>query len=180
MALAEFQRALATLATDQAAREWFRRTPREFADAFALGDVEYARLCEVGATRLQAYADSLAGKRANEAARMLPLAARALGADFRAAFLRHARRTQLGAGPERYREDAAAFARTPGAHPLVAFEAAAREESSRRLRLRVARYACDVRAALDVEAAAGRHRAPRATTLVLWLPLRRSPVLIPL
>ena len=180
MALADFQRAFATLATDEVARASFRRSPREFADAFGLDDVEFARLCAPGATRLRAYAESLEGKRANEAARLLPLAARALGADFRAAFLRHARRTRLGEGPERYREDASAFARTPGTHPLVAFEAAARAESARRfpLRLRVARYRCDLRAALDSDAATERGRTARGSTLVLWLPLRRSPIFI--
>ena len=82
-----------------------------FARTFALQPAELAQLASIGETRLHAYVDSLDRKRANEAARLLPLWARALGTQFRAEFFRYARRVPLGRGRHRYRDDARRFAR---------------------------------------------------------------------
>lgn len=111
MPLAELQRALAHLYTRENARERFRADPVGFARTFALQPAELAQLASIGETRLHAYVDSLDRKRANEAARLLPLWARALGTQFRAEFFRYARRVPLGRGPHRYRDDARRFAR---------------------------------------------------------------------
>jgi hypothetical protein len=124
VALADLQRALATLYTDEASRERFRRDPRAFANRFGLSDAEFGQIRAIGEARIHAYADTLDRKRAAEAARLLPLSARLRGPEFRAAFLAHARVTRLGTGPGRYRDDALAFARRPPVHPLTAFEAA--------------------------------------------------------
>ena len=111
MPLAALQRALAQLYTRQDARDRFCADPAGFARDFALRPAEAAQLASIGETRLHAYVDSLYRKRANEAARLLPLVAQALGPRFRAEFFRYARRVPLGRGPRRYRDDARRFAR---------------------------------------------------------------------
>ncbi len=111
MALAQIQRALATLATSDAARERLRDDPGTFARDFALAPVELAQLRSIGESRVLAYVDSLQRKRVAEAVRLLPLSARAGGPALRRAFGRHARRVPLGAGKARYLRDVLAFAR---------------------------------------------------------------------
>ena len=110
MPLAEVQRALAHLYTDENARARLRFDPADFARRFALGPADLAQISPIPAARFHAYADSLDRKRANECMRMLPLSARVAGPGFRADFLRYARTAPLGEGPWRYRDDAAAFA----------------------------------------------------------------------
>jgi hypothetical protein len=109
--LAELQNALAHLYTREDARASFDADPAAFAEHFGLGPSDRERLCAIGQTRLHAYADSLDRKRASEAARLLPLSARALGGAFRQNALRHARRVPLPDRRSRYRADAIAFAR---------------------------------------------------------------------
>jgi hypothetical protein len=110
MPLAEVQRALAHLYTDENARARLRSDPADFARRFALGPADLAQISPVPAARFHAYADSLDRKRANECVRMLPVSARAAGPRFRADFLRYARSTALGNGVWRYRDDAVRFA----------------------------------------------------------------------
>jgi hypothetical protein len=134
MALAEVQRALAHLYTSEPERERLRDDPQRFARLHALSARELAQLRAIGDVRLGAYADALDRKRANECARILPLSAAAGGPHFRREFLRFARRVPLGAGPFRYRRDAAAFSNfvlrsggagfSPPARALLRFEAA--------------------------------------------------------
>jgi hypothetical protein len=109
--LAELQRALATVATDEVSRERLRSDPSRFARDFALASNDLAAVVAFGERGLHAYVDSLARKRASACAHALPLTARALGSRFRSAFLRYARTHRLGEGRNRYREDARAFAR---------------------------------------------------------------------
>ena len=69
MALAAFQRALARLYTDAAAREAFAEDGRAYATACGLDAIETARLCALGPEHPVEYAAGLARKRANEEAR---------------------------------------------------------------------------------------------------------------
>jgi hypothetical protein len=127
------QRALASLYTDESARERLRSDPAGFARTHSLAPFDVAALAAVGERRLHAYVDSLDRKRANACAQTLPLSARVLGPLFRVAFLRYARVTKLGEGRHRYRDDARRFAaslardaRLSGpARALLAFEASA-------------------------------------------------------
>jgi len=110
MPLAEVQRALANLYTDEKSRDRLRIDPVAFASAFGLGPAELAQVSSMSGARLRAYTDSLDRKRVKACAAMLPLFARCLGPRFRAEFVRFARRVPLGEGPQRYRADALAFA----------------------------------------------------------------------
>jgi hypothetical protein len=112
MPLAELQQALAHLYTREDARRAFASDFAAFAERFGLKAADRERLAAVAGVRLHAYVDSLDRKRANEAARMLPLSARALGPAFRSNVLRYARRRQLRDCDDRYRTDAIAFARS--------------------------------------------------------------------
>jgi hypothetical protein len=133
MPLADLQRALASLYTDECARERLRSDPVAFARAYALAPFDVAALAAVGERRLHAYVDSLDRKRASACARNLPLSARVCGPLFRVAFLRYARTAKLREGRHRYRDDARRFAahlardtRLSGpARALVAFESSA-------------------------------------------------------
>jgi hypothetical protein len=151
--LAELQNALAQLYTREDARASFAADPAAFAERFGLGPSDRARLAAIGQTRLHAYADSLDRKRASEAARLLPLSARALSGAFRQAALRYARRVPLADGRSRYCTDAIAFARhvirSNGAAigaarcSLLAFEADSLAATSRVPGLRLAAYPYD-------------------------------------
>lgn len=110
MPLAQLQRALAHLYTDQTTRDLFGSDPAAFATAFGLDPVELAQVASMGGASLRAYTDSLDRKRANACAGLLPLSARGIGPRFRAEFVRFARGAPLGDGPHRYRDDASAFA----------------------------------------------------------------------
>jgi len=178
VSLAQLQFALARLATSDAARAAFDRDPNLFMREFELGAADRARLARVAGARLHAYADSLDRKRANEAARLLPLAAAALGPAFRAAFMRHARRTVLPQTADRYRADAIAFARTVSRGPdaarptvaLLAFEAGALAAASGVPRPRLARYRYDP-ADLARRLAVAEHldgAEPRPTIVATW------------
>jgi len=111
LALAEVQRALATLATNEVTRDRLRDEPESFARDFGLAPGELAQVRAIGEPRMLAYVDSLQRKRLAEAVRLLPLSARADGPAFRGTFLRHARRVPLAAGKARYVRDVLAFAR---------------------------------------------------------------------
>jgi hypothetical protein len=118
-------------------------------------------------------ADGLDRKRANEAARSLPVSARALGPAFRRSFLAYARGSRLGAGTMRYRDDAIAFARRADAGALVSFEGALLERSRREATLvRVGLYACDLRATFRTM------RVVPGYTLAVWLAGRSGPLLV--
>lgn len=153
MPLAELQTALAHLYTREDARASLETNPAAFAERFGLGPSDRERLAAIGQTRLHAYADSLDRKRASEAARLLPLSARALGGAFRQNALRYARRFPLADRPSRYRVDAVAFARhlirtkasVIGAArtTLLAFEADSLSASSHVFSARLGSYGYD-------------------------------------
>jgi hypothetical protein len=111
MPLAEIQRALARTFTNDHVCDMLREDPVRFARTFDLSPVELEWIASIGEGRVRGYTDSLDRKRASECARLLPASARYLGPRFRRECLHFARRVALGEGPERYREDAVAFAR---------------------------------------------------------------------
>ncbi len=178
MALAEVQRALAALATNEAARDRLRVEPEAFARDFALAPGELAQVRTIGEARVLAYVDSLQRKRVAEAVRLLPLSARADGAELRRAFGRHARRVPLGSGKLRYVRDVLTFAgeaaRDPGEpralRELLDYEATWLRAASATAFIRLRAYAFPVpgvaRALKRGEPWEG---VGRRRTVVIWL-----------
>jgi len=190
VALAEVQRALATLATNEAARDRLRAEPEAFARDFALAPGELGQVQAIGATRVLAYVDSLQRKRVAEAVRLLPLCARADGPALRRAFERHARRVPLGAGNARYVRDVLAFARhvalsrskgtrdpgaafdpgAPALRELLDYEAAGLRAACAPAFLRLRAYAFPVRrVARQVARGEPWDGIGRRRTVVIWL-----------
>jgi hypothetical protein len=110
MPLVELQTALAHLYTDTAAAELFARDPAAFAREHKLTERELAQLQSLPAKRIRSYARSLTRKRINEARRLLPLTAKALGTAFDMLFSHYASTALLDEHP-RYVRDACSFAR---------------------------------------------------------------------
>jgi hypothetical protein len=190
LALAEVQRALATLATDEATRDRLRYEPEAFARAFALVPEELAQVRAIGEARVLAYVDSLQRKRLAEVVRLLPLSARADGSTLRRAFLHHARRVPLGAGKARYVRDVLTFARhvtpslstgdvtlsrskgseTPAFRELLDYESASLRAASATAFFRLRMYAFPVhRVARAVARGESWKGFGRRRTVVIWL-----------
>lgn len=106
MALAQTQALLARLFTDDDLRREFFEAPIAVATRFGLSMHDTQRLAGIDNREIEAFAQSLIGKRALYARRALPLTARALGDRFDALF----RQAIRGAGREATsRSDAAAL-----------------------------------------------------------------------
>jgi hypothetical protein len=82
MALAQTQALLARLYTDDDLRREFFERPIDVASSFGLSAGEAQRLASIDRREMEAFAQSLVGKRALYARRALPLTARALGDRF--------------------------------------------------------------------------------------------------
>lgn len=106
MALAQTQALLARLFTDDVLRREFFEAPIAVATRFGLSMHDTQRLAGIDRREIEAFAQSLIGKRALYARRALPLTARALGDRFDALF----RQAIRGAAREATsRSDAAAL-----------------------------------------------------------------------
>jgi len=183
LALAEVQRALATLATNEVTRDRLRDEPEAFARDFALAPEELAQVRAIGESRVLAYVDSLQRKRVAEAVRLLPLCARADGPALRRAFARHARRVPLGAGKARYVRDVLTFARhadvtlslskgsaTPALRELLDYEAGWLRANSATPFVRLRAFAFPVhRMARAVARGEPWNGFERRRTVVIWL-----------
>jgi hypothetical protein len=178
MALAQAQRALATLCTDEAARVRLRDDPAAFAREFSLDAGGLAQVQALGDAQLHAYVASLERKRAAEAVRLLPVSARTGGPELRRAFAAHARRVPLGGEPDRYVRDVIRFAEqavrdmrdAPRLRDLLDYEATWLHASSAAAFARVRCYAFPVaRLAREVAAGAPAAAVARRPTLVVWL-----------
>ncbi|AZG76828.1 hypothetical protein [Methylocystis rosea] len=86
MALAQTQALLARLFTDDDLRREFFEAPIAVATRFGLSMHDTQRLAAIDSREIEAFAQSLTGKRALYARRALPLTARALGDRFDALF----------------------------------------------------------------------------------------------
>ena len=86
MALAQTQALLARLFTDDDLRREFFEAPIAVATRFGLSMHDTQRLAGIDSREIEAFAQSLIGKRALYARRGLPLTARALGDRFDALF----------------------------------------------------------------------------------------------
>lgn len=106
MALAETQALLARLFTDEDLRREFFESPIAVAPRFGLSMHETQRLASIDRREMEAFAQSLIGKRALYARKALPLTAQALGERFDA-LLREAIRGVTQGGKSR--TDAAAL-----------------------------------------------------------------------
>ncbi|TLG77947.1 hypothetical protein [Methylocystis sp. B8] len=107
MALAETQALLARLFTDEDLRREFFESPIAVAPRFGLSMHETQSLVSIDRREMEAFAQSLIGKRALYARKALPLTAQALGDRFNPLL----RETIRGvARDKKHRTDAAAFA----------------------------------------------------------------------
>ena len=109
MGLAEVQRLMARVYTDQAAREQFFRDSDALAREYGLAPEERRQIEQVSACQLRFAAEALRHKRLNSVAKLLPVSRQALGQHFEQLFLRHAD-AFAPSGIRRHREDALAFA----------------------------------------------------------------------
>lgn len=108
MALAQTQALLARLFTDGAARRAYFADPMRFARGAGLSETEAQSLAALDRREVEAFAQTLLGKRALDARKVLPLTARALGKDFDALLFA----AIVGPpSPGRHRADAASLAR---------------------------------------------------------------------
>jgi uncharacterized protein (UPF0276 family) len=110
MGLAQCQNLLARLYTDAALRGRFFADPRGVGAGLGLSAAEASGLAQLSPAQVGFYARSLRNKRCNDAAKMLPMSRRALGAErFDRLFLRHVsgHPYRAEAGPQ---GDALAFA----------------------------------------------------------------------
>lgn len=178
MALAEVQRALARLYTDEATRERFLADPAAAGEALGLSDVEAALLARLPADGLRYFAASLRRKRLGEVVKLLPLGHQALGPRFAALFWRYAD-TSIPTGTAKHRQDALAFAafveraahgealEPPWAADLLRYEAAwlACGEAAGRALVRRFRYPP---ARLAHAVATGAPPPPPRPTLAVW------------
>jgi hypothetical protein len=108
MGLRETQAFLARLFTDRRLRGDFFADPVAVAKRFGLDDEEAQNLAGLDRREVEAFAESLIGKRALDARKVLPLTAKALGKDFDALLF------EAIEGPpskQRHRADAAALMR---------------------------------------------------------------------
>ncbi|MGD9543567.1 MAG: hypothetical protein AB7F41_10570 [Methylocystis sp.] len=106
MALAEMQALLARLFTDDDLRREFFESPIAVATRLGLSMHDTQRLVAIDPREMEAFAQSLIGKRALYARKALPLTARVLGDQFDGLFRKAIRSV---ARDERHRADAAAL-----------------------------------------------------------------------
>jgi hypothetical protein len=111
MGLMQTQALLARLFTDAQFRGAFFGDPQGAAQRFGLSAEEAETLAALDRTEVQDFARSLLGKRALDARKVLPLAAKALGKDFDRLFFEA---IEGPPSPQRHRADAAALARLLG------------------------------------------------------------------
>lgn len=114
MALKETQALLARLFTDANLRRAFFEDPTGVMPGFGLSREEAATLAALDRREVEAFAHSLLGKRALDARKVLPLTAKALGADFDRLLFQA---IDGPAPPARHRADAAALARLLSERP---------------------------------------------------------------
>lgn len=166
MPLAEVQAALARLVTDSQARAAFQSDPAAVAASLGLSSGDMQAISR----GLDKFAGTLKAKRRLDAAKMLPLTARALGADFARRF-----RAGLTEPAQGTRADALGFVRSLSREPeperpwlvdLVRYEAGFVETRSGGLRLKGFRYeVTEIARALETGAVV----APRRRfTFALW------------
>ncbi len=138
MELMRTQKILARIYTEASLREKFFADPQSVAKELRLTEAEAEFLARVPAAQVDDFAKSLTRKRAREAAKLLPVTARALGKSFEPLFLEHAE-AYRPKGIRKHFDDALAFAqfldrcagestRTPAwIADLASYEAAALE-----------------------------------------------------
>jgi hypothetical protein len=178
VALADLQRLLAHVYTDDALRREFFAAPEVVAKRFGLSDDELSQVQPLSAGQVEYFAGAVRRKRLRAVARLLPLSHRALGPRFAALFADYASGSAPGRRP-RQRQDAVAFAayveriaRTEPLEPAWAaeqmrYEAAwvAMAEPGRRVLVRRLREPISARAPL---AGAERPARARGRGLAIW------------
>ncbi|MFN3648410.1 MAG: hypothetical protein ACK47B_02415 [Armatimonadota bacterium] len=179
MGLAEVQRTLARLYTDEALRERFFAAPQEVARELGLDPDDSARLAALAEQEVRDFAAALLRKRLGHVTALLPATAAALGAELEPRFRRHAQR-RVPSGAQKHREDAIAFAEGLAAEPALAWvQDLARCEAARlrgedprtRLILRLFRYPVAT-LARQLQAGTPPEKPPHRLTLGVWLRLR--------
>src|SRR5215212_7085706 len=109
MGIGQVQWLLAQLYTDAKLRERFFSDTQAVSEEYGLSPDEARQLRQLSATQVTFFADSLRRKRLNGVAKLLPLAARALGERFDELFTEFAD-TFVPSGTNKQRQDARAFA----------------------------------------------------------------------
>lgn len=189
MGLAEAQRALARLYTDDGLRERFFGDPLKVGREMGLSAEEARELGRLSARKVNAFADSLRSKRFLEVSKLLPMTSRVIGGAFAESFKHHAQ-TYSPTGIRKHLGDALAFAsyleaklRAERERPgwmldLLRYESARllAADPARRVVARVFRH--DI--SRLVRSVARREETPvvekRLTVAVWWRPRRRGTV----
>ena len=134
MGLAQIQRVLSQLYTDDVLRERFFADPQAVGEVLGLSSAETHQLAQLSAQHVNFFARSLKRNRLNVVCKLLPLTHRVLGKRFSGLFLQYAD-THVPMGTKKHQEDAGAFskfveqaARVDGIEPpwimeLVRYEA---------------------------------------------------------
>lgn len=185
MGLAERQKALAQLYTDESLRERFIADPLEVCRELGFAKDEAERIAAIPPARVTNFARSLHNKRRGEVRKILPLTSRVLGDSFNECFEHYAAQNLPG-GIKKHLGDALAFAsqlekrvREDLDKPrwildLVRYERARIKAADPRCRLVVRYFRHDVR--LLLRSLANRQEAdvePRRC-IAVWARLRRS------
>ncbi|HYO62387.1 MAG TPA: hypothetical protein VER08_01905 [Pyrinomonadaceae bacterium] len=156
MGLAETQKALARLYTDEGLRGRFFADPAAVGGELGLSAEEARRLAEVGSSRAEYFAASLVNKRLGEVSKLLPLTAGVLGQEFRRLFREFAAREPVPAGLKKHLRDAVTFAEfvergrrlksvaPPWLAELLSYEKESLRARGSLSRLRVRRFRFDV------------------------------------
>jgi hypothetical protein len=182
MGLAEVQGALARLYIDPALRDRFFADPAAAAAELGLGPGEARGLAGVSRRQVEQYADALRRKRRDQARRVIPIAARALGGRFGGLFERYAAEA-APRGSTADLDDAAGFVaalgrwadddRPPWVVDLARYELAWRQaaRSGRRPLVRAFRFPV---ARLATGRGTGGPFTPRPTLAIWWRPTPRG------
>jgi hypothetical protein len=182
MGLAEVQGALARLYIDPALRDRFFAEPASMGAELGLGPDESRGLADVSRRQVEQFAASLRRKRRDQARRVIPIAARALGERFGGLFERYMAESEPR-GSKADLDDAVGFVaalgrwsdedRPPWVADLARYEVAWRQaaRSGHRPLVRAFRFPV-ARLATGRETA--RPIAPRPTLAIWWRPTPRG------
>lgn len=182
MGLAEVQAALARFYVDPALRDRFFADPTVVGLELGLGADEARGLAGVSRRQVEQFAESLRRKRRDQARRVIPMAARALGGRFGGLFERYAA-AAAPRGSKADLDDAIGFVealgrwtdeeRPPWVVDLARYELAWRQAARAGLRPVVRRFRFPVARLATGRGAVGRV-APRPTLAFWWRPTPRG------